>query len=137
MLWSVASERVSNSDECSLSRRWRIHPLVARDLGLLDRWAADVFSAEGLRWPGVFIISGYRSPSFQARLNPAVPQSLHTRCPALAVDLRLGDLPASTTTIDLWRFLGTRWKALGGRWGGDFSPIDPNHFDLRFLDVPN
>ncbi len=131
----MASERVRDGDDCGLSRRWRIHPLLARNLGTLDRRAADVFSAEGLRWPGVFVISGYRSAARQAAINPSAPQSLHTRCPALAVDLRVGDFPASTTPLDLWAVLGTIWKTLGGRWGGDFRPIDPNHFDLKFLDV--
>jgi len=36
-------------------------------------------------------------------------------------------MPASTTP-DFWRFLGTLWKTLGGRWGGDFD--DPNHFEI-------
>ena len=99
----------------------------------MDETAAAAFSAEGLRWPGIWIISGFRSPSEQARINPLAPRSKHTRCPAVAADLRVGNLPASTTPVDLWRFLGQIWKGLGGRWGGDFTPVDLNHFELITL----
>ncbi len=129
---SVASERVAIGDDCGLSRRWRLEPTLAAMLGRLEARAQDAFSAEGLRWPGIFVISGYRSPQRQAQVNPDAPNSLHVRCPALAVDLRVGDLPASSTPLELWSFLGQLWKALGGRWGGDFTPRDPNHFDLAF-----
>lgn len=48
----------------------------------------------------------------------------------MAADLRVGDLPASLTP-SFWDFLGTIWKAMGGRWGGDFRPEpDPNHFEV-------
>lgn len=96
----------------------------------LDAWAERRFAAEGLRWGGLWILSGYRSEQRQAYINPLAPDSLHTRCPALAVDLRLGGVPASTTPLEVWAFLATKWKALGGRWGGDFPTPDPNHFDL-------
>ena len=103
----------------------------------LEARAAAIFSAEGLRWPGIFIISGYRSQALQARVNPLVPKSLHTECPSLAVDLRVGDTPASTTAVEVWAFLGTLWKALGGRWGGDFRPEpDFNHFEKLTVVAP-
>jgi len=118
------------TDSCSLSRRWLISPRLAHMVIRLEALASDLFSAEGLRWPGLYIISGYRSPEKQAHLNPLAPQSKHTRCPALAVDLRVGDLPASTTPLELWLFVGQLWKTLGGRWGGDFRPEpDNNHFE--------
>lgn len=96
----------------------------------LDAWAERQFAAEGLRWGGLWIISGYRSPQSQAELNPLAPDSLHTTCPAMAVDLRVAGSPASTTPFEFWAWLGTKWKMMGGRWGGDFSRRDPNHFDL-------
>jgi len=102
---------------------------MARMLVQLNRVAEAEFSAAGVRWPGTFIISGYRSPSLQDRINPNAPGSLHTRCPALAVDLRIGDVPASISTREEWQFLGGIWKSLGGRWGGEFSEPDLNHFD--------
>ena len=89
--------------------------------------AERLFASEGLRWPGLWIISGFRTPSLQLELNPSVPNSFHTTCPSLAVDLRVADLPASTTP-EFWNFLGPIWKSLGGTWGGDFN--DPNHFDF-------
>ncbi len=103
----------------------------------LDARAAQIFSAQGLRWPGLWIISGHRSPSRQLEVNPSVPNSLHTRCPSMAVDLRVGNLPASTTAFEVWGFLGGIWKSLGGRWGGNFRTPDPNHFEeisVPFLD---
>lgn len=105
----------------------------------LDTEAARIFSAEGLRWPGAYVISGYRSRWVQAQVNPNIPptKSLHNRCPSMAADLRVGDQPASTTPVEVWRFLGTIWKSMGGRWGGDFGAgfaggptPDLNHFEL-------
>ena len=101
----------------------------------LEAEATRQFSAQGFRWPGLWIISGYRSPRLQLDVNPLAPNSLHTRCPSLAVDLRVGDLPASLTPLEFWEFLGRIWGILGGRWGGRFTPPDVNHFDLRALDV--
>ena len=95
----------------------------------LDARAAGVFAAQGLRWPGLWILSGWRSAQLQAYVNPLEPASRHRPCPSLAADLRVGDFPASTTT-DYWRVLGTLWKAMGGRWGGDFPTPDLNHFEL-------
>jgi len=96
----------------------------------LDERAHAEFSTQGLRFPGLYIISGYRTPAAQAAVNPAAPNSLHTRCPALAVDLRVGDLPASVTDPVIWGGLGRWWNEMGGRWGGTFTPPDWNHFDL-------
>ena len=96
----------------------------------LETRATQIFSAEGVRWPGIFIISGYRSPNLQAQVNPAASRSRHMFCPSLAADLRVGNLPASTTPTEFWAFLGTIWKTMGGRWGGDFRTPDVNHFDI-------
>ena len=96
----------------------------------LDDRARSLLAAEGIRFPGLFVISGFRSSSLQDQLNPSAPRSFHTRCPALAADLRVGDVPASVTPFEVWAFLGGIWKLMGGRWGGDFNPPDPNHFDL-------
>lgn len=51
---------------------------------------------------------------------------------ALAVDLRVGNQPASVTPVEIFGALGSLWKAIvpGGRWGGDFDPPDVNHFDM-------
>jgi len=55
----------------------------------------------------------------------------------MAADLRVGDTPASTTPTEVWAFLGTLWKALGGRWGGDFRPEpDYNHFEALTVRAP-
>jgi len=130
----MASERISR-DSCSISRRWKIHPDLARMLIALQDMASDVFSSQGLRFPGLWIISGFRSPALQAQINPAAPDSLHTRCPSMAVDLRVGNLPASTTP-EFWPVLGTLWRSLGGRWGGDFRPNpDVNHFEMLAVSV--
>jgi len=125
----MRSERIG-SDACGLSRRWSLEPVLAGMLIATERQANQIFSSEGLGWPGLFIISGYRSPSLQFRVNPLNPSSLHTRCPSLAVDLRVADTPASVTPLALWAFVGDIWKRLGGRWGGDFPVPDPNHFSM-------
>lgn len=121
-------------DSCALAFEWGISERLALELIRLDTWAETTLSGTWgpvrSGWPGLFIISGYREPSFQQRLNPTAPQSLHTRCPALAADLRIGNRPASMTPLEMWALLGGRWKLWGFRWGGDFDPIDPNHFDL-------
>lgn len=100
------------------------------DLVSLNQWAAHELSAQGIHWPGLTIISGYREPRLQIILNPLAPRSLHTRCPSLAADLRLGSVAASITEPELWAFLGTRWEFMGHRWGGRFHPPDLNHFDM-------
>ncbi len=130
----MASSRLGE-DGCLLSRRWTLDPTLADMLISLDGQTRRLFSAEGFRWPGLFIISGFRSGGVQAVINPLAPKSLHTRCPSLAADLRVGDLPASITTPEIWAVLGTLWRRMGGRWGGDFSPPDYNHFDLKALAI--
>ncbi len=131
----MSSSSPVGDDSCSLSRRWVLDPTLADMLVRLDVWAVGQFSAQGFRWPGLFIISGFRSQVLQAEINPLAPDSLHTRCPSLAADLRLGDVPASLTTVELWAFLADGWRRLGGRWGGFFTPPDYNHFDLPALSV--
>jgi hypothetical protein len=122
-----AAFAVSSYDVCGLQRRWSIAPIVAQALLAMEEVARRDFAAQGLPWPGLYVISGYRSREHQAQVNPAVLSSFHTTCPALAVDLRVGDLPASTTA-EFWPYLGQIWKSLGGTWGGTFD--DPNHFDF-------
>lgn len=128
-------DAVGRSDVCSLQRRWAIRADLARGLIRLDRWAAGripTIRVRGLQleWPGLTIISGHRSQVLQARLNPDAPNSLHTRCPALAVDLRVGAARASSIPLEIWSLLGQQWVRMGFRWGGDFSTPDPNHFDV-------
>lgn len=101
----------------------------------MDQEAQRQFSAQGFRWPGLYIISGFRSKRLQLDVNPLAPGSLHTRCPSLAADLRVGDIPASLTPREFWELLAAIWESLGGRWGGRFTPPDFNHFDLQALDV--
>jgi len=101
-------------------------------LVVMDRLARERFAASGFRWPGLWIISGNRSPADQARVNPALKASLHVRCPSLAVDLRVGQVAATITPEQVWTFLGDMWRLMGGRWGGDFKEPDLNHFDLGF-----
>ena len=122
-------ERVSR-DACVLQRRWLLDPTLVSMLQALDGWASEQASRVGVRWPGIFIISGHRSTASQARENPDAPASLHTRCPSLAADLRVGNVPASLSGGPVWDWLGARWQMMGGRWGGRFSVRDENHFDL-------
>ena len=125
----MPSSRVRGAGVCSLSRRWKIEPRLAQMVVTLDQRAAAAFATQGLRWPGLWIISGFRPAVLQASLNPLVRRSRHTRCPSMAIDLRVGDFPASTTPVEVWATLGGIWKTLGGRWGGDFRDPDVNHFE--------
>ncbi len=124
------SSRVDDAD--STSRRWAIEPALACMLVELEAVASRSMAADGVRWPGLFIISGHRTREQQTQVNPTSPFSLHRRCPSLAADLRVGDEPASLTPHGVWSFLGEIWKNLGGKWGGDFTEVEPdlNHFYL-------
>lgn len=105
----------------------------------LDRWATNEAARQRIpfAWPGLYIVSGYRTSTAQAFLNPNAPDSLHVRCPALAIDLRVGNIPGLEAGV-IWAWLGARWKMVGGRWGGNFiwqgsplpNPSEWNHFDL-------
>jgi len=117
-------------DQCRLEQKWKVEPLLARMIIGLDQWAESKFLQEEIPWPGLTIISGFRTRSHQLALNPSAPNSLHTRCPAQAVDLRVGTVPVPTDKDAIWPWLGARWIQLGGRWGGMFSTPDVNHFDL-------
>ena len=134
----MRTERVG-VDSVGLQRRWRISydvacGLVRTELALQLEFGV---AARGLRWPGLFVVSGHRSRPVESELNPGEPaatRSLHLRCPALAVDLRVGNVPASGTPRALWELVAVNWKQItGGRWGGDFDPPDPNHFDIPGL----
>lgn len=126
-----------DADACVLSRRFLLAPHLVQMVQDLDRWADREIARAGLRWPGLFVISGQRTAALQAELNPDAPASLHLRCPSLAVDLRVGDIAGWPGQDAIWELLGGRWKLMGGRWGGDFTGGMPgvnrqeqNHFDL-------
>lgn len=105
--------------------------------------AEDRLTPPGIRGPSLFIISGYRSPETQARVNPSVTRSCHVQCPSLAADLRVGSIEG-LESVEVWTIIGGLWGfEFGGRWGGRFSSDDPaeiniagintremNHFDL-------
>lgn len=132
-------ERI-NGDACGLARRWLLDATLAQMLVDLAIISEEDFSRQGLHWPGLNIISGYRSKREQARVNPFNEFSHHRCCPALAADLRLGNLPADSTPFPIWKDLGATWELLGGKWGGavgEFDPdVDPNHFYLGGLRRP-
>jgi len=127
-------ERVDR-DACLLQRRWLLDSTLVQMLQALDRWGDQQVTRAGFRWPGLFIISGHRTGEMQAEVGPDSPASLHTRCPSLAVDLRVGNVQASVTGDAIWDWLGARWALMGGRWGGRFSKRDENHFDLG-VEIP-
>jgi hypothetical protein len=88
------------------------------------------FAPTPFDWPGLWVISGSRTPAHQASLNPAVKDSLHVRCPALAADLRVGSIPGLPSE-GLLMMAGETWMTMGFRWGGTFSDFpNPAHFDV-------
>lgn len=124
-------------DACEIAEKWGLAPHVADMLVLLELKAEQEFRdirIPWLRWPGLFIVSGYRSPQLNKEVGGA-KNSFHLNtdasgCPlSLAVDLRVGQVPG-VSTFELWAILGGMWQRLGGRWGGSFSTPDPNHFDV-------
>jgi len=132
-------ERI-NGDACGLARRWGLDPTLAEMLVELAAISGETFSRERFRWPGLVIISGYRSQREQTRVNPFSKSSHHRCCPSLAADLRVGDLPADDLPFSIWKEIGFTWELLGGKWGGavgEFSAdVDPNHFYLGGLRHP-
>lgn len=120
-------------DACVLAVRWVVSPKLAEMLVNLERLANDRFTSPPIYWPGLYIISGYRTQETQARLNPNAPNSRHIQCPSMAVDLRLGNIEGlrdAPGMSEVWAILGGMWELMGGRWGGRFSTPDVNHFDL-------
>ena len=114
------------TDACSLARRWLLDPDFAQALVDLVRRTHEKFAAEGLRWPDVRIISGYRDRETAASVGSDYETSCHSTCPAVAADLALGtiDWPPGSVVPGEWgafAIMGGIWKLMGGRWGGDFS----------------
>lgn len=148
---AVRSERVNEADPNGLAGRWGLDPILAAAVVDLEKWAVCEMAACGLRWPGIYVISGYRPDPVERQLGASpttAARSLHmvTRdgAPAaLAVDIRVGNIPASVTPLEFFGWLSRGWKivtvGLGGRWGGDFQEPDINHFDLgnNSLLLPN
>jgi len=82
----------------------------------------------------VVVVSAYRSPAEQEALTPgrglykaSVQGSRHVQ--RRAFDLGISGYRWQDVNPEYFRWLGSVWKYLGGRWGGDFSRPDPVHFD--------
>jgi len=111
---------------CGIPSQWKLDPTLWRKLFSLDEWASTEFKKEEIPYPGLWIISGYRTAE-ENRLVGGAPDSRHMDCPSTAADLRFGSV-AGVSARGIWMWFGARWKWLGGRWGGEFG--DDNHFDL-------
>lgn len=127
------------TDVCQLADRWKIDirlsvmlTIMRVEVGRDARWRG--FAGQE---PSLYMISGYRDPERQAAIcrdledggsgRPCADpsRSTHTSCPATGADLRVEGMAGS-----VYELLGAIWKRLGGRWGGEFSSPDPNHFDM-------
>jgi len=111
---------------------------MAKALVETETVATRFFSAQGARWPGISIISGHRSKEQQAEANPRNPASHHRCCPSLAVDIRVGDLPASLTPPQFFEFVANGLSVYDIKWGGDFPDeflalLERNHY---YFDEP-
>ncbi len=115
--------------------RWLLDCRLQTKLSQMQSWWSALKT--GLpgafsNFPPIYIISGHRTEAENARVGGA-PDSRHKDCPATAADLRVGPTPGfegAAGSLEIWQILGGWWKLHGGRWGGDFSTPDPNHFDL-------
>jgi uncharacterized protein YcbK (DUF882 family) len=91
------------------------------------------------------VVSGYRSPAYQAELRDRWDRGVRTglvvrpartsrHTQGRAVDVQfayLGERVAvRATPRDYWLFLDSLLAPVGVRWGGRFRPPDPNHFEL-------
>lgn len=112
-------------DPCLLANRWSIDATLAAMLIRLEGRAREGFRE---LWPGMYVISGYRTKTHNREVG-GVADSLHLQCPALAVDLRVGNV-VGLESDEIWAILGGIWRLMGGRWGGTFSEPSPAHFDL-------
>jgi len=116
------------TDACEIERSWYVAPFLARNLVRMKAHFDRAFRPTGFPFPDIWIISGSRSPEHNREVGGA-PDSRHLRCPAEAVDLRIGNIQG-LDSLQVWQMLGGWWELNGGRWGGRFSTPDPNHFDL-------
>lgn len=115
----------------------KAHSLGPVDPRLLEGFG--IFRREAIRLkfkdPCLALVSEYRSPQQQAAMRkrwddgdragmvarPATPEgSRHVQGKAF-------DLRGTPGELKAW---GVIWKYMGGRWGGDWIPPDPGHFDL-------
>lgn len=118
------------SDPCALADRWTLDPTLAGMLVRLQERVREEFRRAGSPYPfpDIYVISGFRTPAHNADVG-GVPNSLHTRCPSMAVDIRVGSV-AGLQNNEILAILGGIWRLMGGRWGGSFRDPDPPHFDL-------
>lgn len=119
-------------DACWIAQEWIIHPELA------SRLAAMILIFEHNTGRELAVISGYRTPAAQQRLEdqgrPTAPVELstHTICPARGADLRMEGFAAPV----LKQKFGEAAILAGLRWGGGSSidsggiPSDWNHVDL-------
>ena len=112
-------------DACILANRWTLDLGLASMLIRLEQQAAQEL---GKFWPGLWVISGQRSPGHNANVGGS-PNSFHLECPSLAVDLRVGSVQGLGSD-EIWAILGGMWRLMGGRWGGTFREPSPQHFDI-------
>jgi uncharacterized protein YcbK (DUF882 family) len=87
-----------------------------------------------LRADGIplIVISGRRNANVNAEVG-GDERSLHLY--GLAFDLQVEGFRRDELHPFFWQTLGEWWEALGGRWGGRFSPADVNHFDTGLVSL--
>jgi len=80
------------------------------------------------------VVSAYRTAAEQEALTPGA--GLYKASPSTsrhvqrrAFDLGFSGFHWSEVPMEYWRWLGSVWVSMGGRWGGNFSKPDVVHFD--------
>lgn len=107
--------------------------LSSLDASGRDAARAFVAYARSLGLP-VIVTSARRTAAQQAALTPAA--GLYKASPTTsrhvtgtAFDLGFAGYRWDEVPMEYWRWLGSVWVSLGGRWGGNFAKPDPIHFD--------
>ena len=95
---------------------------------MIVRLAEQARREFGIYWPGLYIVSGFRTQRRNAEVKGAAG-SFHTFCPSLAADLRVGSV-AGLPQDEVQAIIGGMWRRMGGRWGGTFKNPSVRHFDI-------
>jgi len=98
--------------------------MVAKLINFAYENGYELTFGDAYRDPRVFGLLGERK-------GYGSPSSFHKQ--RLAIDLNLFKDGKFLSTTEAHKPLGEYWKSIGGKWGGDFSKPDGNHYQFGSL----